>query len=144
MSRALLGAALLAAVLPAAAATPPSRMMANVYLLAEAGAMIDICIASPAFKELSASGAREVEGFDRRLAQIVRAIGDHYGEQGLDGVYAATKSRIASDPRLRFHARNNYGYCGDHLVGQLRAYVAENEAMLGQYFKGQGAGAPGK
>lgn len=140
----LLAAALLAAALPAAAATPPSRMMANVYLLAEAGAMIDICIASPAFKELSPSGAREVEGFDRRLAGIVRAIGAHYGEQGLDDVYAATKTRIAADPRLKFHVRNNYAYCGDHLIGQLRTYVAENEAMLGDYFRGRAPKAPAR
>ena len=104
--------------------------------------MIDICIASPAFGELPPSSAREVQGFDRRLMDIVRAIGTHYGEDGLDGVYAATKSRIASDPRLKFHVRNNYAYCGDHLIEQLRAYVAENETMLGQYFRGQAPQAP--
>jgi hypothetical protein len=135
----LLGVGLCGAV---AAATPPSRMMANVYLLAEAGAMLDICIASPAFRELPAEGARELQGLDRRLMDLVRSIGTHYGEEGLDGVFAATKHRIASDPRLKFHVKNNYQYCGESLVGQLKTYVGENEALLGGFFREQGVKGP--
>lgn len=140
----LLLAMLLAACAGAAAATPPSRMMANVYLLAEAGAMLDICLASPAFGELAEPAAQELRDLDRRLTGIVRGIGQHYGEEGLDGVYAATKARIAADPRLKFHARNNYQYCGDHLVTQLRTYVGENEAMLARYFREQALQSPAK
>jgi hypothetical protein len=135
----VLGAGLASA---AGAATPPSRMMANVYLLAEAGAMIDICVASDAFKSLPAERGRSIRDLDRRLMEVVRAIGKHYGEEALDGTYAATKARIATDPRLKFHQRNNYATCGDHLIDQLAAYVAENESMIGQYFRGQAPGLP--
>ena len=139
MLAALLAAA---AAAPAGAATPPSRMMANVYLLAEAGAMVDICVASDEFKALPAARGRSIHELDRRLMEIVRAIGRHYGEHALDGTYAATKARIASDPRLKFHQRNNYATCGDHLIGQLETYVTENESMMAQYFRGQSLKAP--
>lgn len=130
--------------LPAAGAMPPSRMMANVYLLAEAGAMLDICLASPAYEALPPEQAGELQGLATRLATLVRSIGSHYGDADLEAVFKATKARLSAEPGVKLHVRNNFEYCGERLVDPLRAYVAENEGLMARFFKDQALRTPAK
>lgn len=140
--RALAALALAAASLPAAGALPPSRMMANVYLLAEAGATLEVCRASPAFGALPAARAREIEGFAARLDALARAIGKHYGDDSLGEVYAATRARLAGDTRLKFHLRQNYEYCGERLAGAMRDYLRDHEALFDRFFTEEAQDGP--
>lgn len=136
--------ALAAASLPAPAATPPSRMMANVYLLAQAGAVLDVCLASPDAPSFPAAKAEELAGLAARLGGVVRSIAAHYRDEALASTYEATKAKMASEPALRLHVKNNHRNCGDRLVGEMRAYVAENEALIGKFVAPPSVDAPPK
>src|SRR5688500_8545566 len=101
---------LLAAALAAGAATPPKaprklddRRMSNVYALAQAGAILDICLASPDAAAFPEAKSREIGTLAARLAAVVRSIGAHFRDSDLVSIYDATRANIAADtePRLR-------------------------------------------
>ena len=141
-------AALLASILAAAAttlqaaspATPAKasapnddRRMSTVYVLAQAGAILDLCMASPDAARFPEAKSREIQELAGRLGGIVRTIGTHFRDDELLGVYESTKANMASDTRLRFHVKNNHQNCGERTLGEMRAYVAENEALIGKF-----------
>ena len=130
---------LMAAVvgLPAFGGVPPSQMMVNVYRLTEASAVLDICFESRAYKALPAERVRELQGLSKRLGDLVRSIGKHYGDEGLYQTYESPKARISSDSKLRLHVKNYYKYCGDRLAREMEAYVSDNEKLMNDFFKKQ-------
>ena len=135
---------LLAAALPALAATPPSQMMANVYRLTQASAVLDICFASAAFKSLPGDDAAKLKDLSRRIGDLIGAIGMHYGDHTLADTYDATRARIAADTNLQLHVKNHYDYCGEKLATSMGAYVVENEALLNGFFRKEALSPPKK
>jgi hypothetical protein len=143
MTRALLIASLMAAASTLEAAPPPQppkvsppaddRRMSTVYVLAQAGAILDLCLASPEAARFPEAKARELQELAARLGGIVKTIGTHYRDAELVGVYESTKANMAADTRLRFHVKNNHQNCGERTMGEMRAYVAENEALIGNF-----------
>lgn len=133
---------LLAAALPGLAATPPSQMMANVYRLTQASAVLDICFASAAFKSLPGDDAAKLRELSRRIGDLIGAIGMHYGDHTLADTYDATRARIAADTNLQLHVKNHYQYCGEKLAASMGAYVAENEELLNGFFRKEALKAP--
>ena len=146
MHRFLALAALLAACTAGAAhaATPPSTMMANVYRFSEAGAVLEVCFASPAFKAVPPERAEALRALSQRLARLVKAIGQYYGDSSIHASYEATRDRIARESRLRLHVKNHYDWCGERLIADLDKYLAENELLLGRYFSQPNAGVTNK
>ena len=119
---------------PAKAAAPAdTRKMSTVYVLAHAGAILDLCLASPDAATFPEAKSREIQELAGRLGGIVRNIGTHYRDTELQGVYESTKAQLASDTKLRFHVKNNHQNCGERTLGEMRAYVAENEALIGKF-----------
>jgi hypothetical protein len=132
------------AAMPAFAATPPSQMMANVYRLTQASAVLDICFASAAFKSLPGDEAAKLRDMSRRIGGLIGAIGMHYGDHTLADIYDATRARIAADTNLQLHVKNHYQYCGEKLATSMSAYVAENEELLNGFFRKEALKAPKK
>jgi hypothetical protein len=139
---------LLSAALAAGAVTPPKgprklddRRMSNVYVLAHAGAILDICLASPDAGAFPEAKSREIGDLAARLAAVVRSIGTHFRDSTLFSIYEATKANMAADTKLRFHVKSNHQYCGERTLGEMRAYVAENEALIGNYLQARRAAA---
>jgi hypothetical protein len=116
-------------------ASPPAddRRMSTVYVLAQAGAILDLCLASPDAAKFPEAKSKELQALAARLGGIVNMIGTHYRDADLMGVYDATKANMAADTRLRFHVKNNHQNCGERTMGEMRAYVAENEALIGNF-----------
>ena len=139
-----LPALLLAAVHAVADGRAPPRMVSNVYLLAQAGAMLDVCMASPDAPSFPAEKSRDIAASADRLSKLVGSIAEHYGDSGLASVYAATKAQIASDTKLKFHVRSNHGYCNERFMGEMKAYVAENEALIGGHISKSRMQGPAK
>lgn len=123
----------LSAAVQAADARAPSRMVSNVYLLAQAGAMLEVCATSPDAATFPPEKSREIAAVAERLTRIVDSIAAHYADSGLAAVYAATKAQIASERALKFHVKSNHGHCNERFMGEIRAYVAENEALIGSH-----------
>lgn len=123
----------------AAAPVTPSTMMANVFRLSEAGAVLEICFASAAFGTAPPERAEKLRQLAQRMAAVVGAIGTHYTDDTLVPTYEATRDRIAGESRLRLHVKNHYEYCGERLATEMEKYVAENEDLIVGYFK---RGAP--
>src|SRR5262245_4379327 len=91
-----------AAPQPAKAAAPnDTRKMSTVYVLSQAGAILDLCMASPDAAAFPEAKSKELQDLASRLGGIVRMIGTHYRDDELMGVYDATKAQMASDPKLR-------------------------------------------
>ena len=132
------------AAMPAFAATPPSQMMANVYRLTQASAVLDICFTSAAFKSLPGDEAAKLRDMSRRIGGLIGAIGMHYGDHTLADIYDATRARIAADTNLQLHVKNHYQYCGEKLATSMSAYVVENEALLNGFFRKEALKAPKK
>ena len=129
---------------PAAAATPPPNpkqprdtKMANVYLLAHAGAILDVCMASPDAEAFPEEKSREIRELSGRLAELVRTIGQHHRDAEVPSLYESTKAHIAADTKLKFHVKNNHQYCGERTLGEMRAYVAGNEESFRKFFEGR-------
>lgn len=129
---------------PAFAATPPSQMMANVYRLSQASAVLDICFASAAFKSLPGGDAAKLKELSRRIGDLIGAIGLHYRDHTLADTYDATRALIAVDTNLQLHVKNHYEYCGERLATSMSAYVAENEALLNGFFRKEALKPPTK
>ena len=128
--------------LPAAAANPPSSpkqprdtKMANVYLLAHAGAILDVCMASSAAEAFPEEKSREIRELSGRLAELVRTIGQHHRDAEVPVLYESTKARMAADTKLKFHVKNNHQHCGERTLGEMRAYVADNEESFRKFFE---------
>jgi hypothetical protein len=135
-------AAFCLAALSTGAATPPSQMMANVYRLTQASAVLDICFSSAAFKSLPGDEAARLKNLSRRIGSLIGAIGVHYGDHTLADTYDATRAHIAADTNLQLHVKNHYQYCGESLATSMSAYVAENEALLNGFFRKEALKAP--
>jgi hypothetical protein len=122
------------------AKAPPSgdtRKMSTVYVLAHAAAILDLCMASPDAASFPEAKSKEIQDLAARLGGIVRTIGTHYRDAELMGVYDATKAQLATDTKLRFHVKNNHQNCGERTLGDMRAYVGENEALIGNFLAGK-------
>lgn len=124
--------------LPAAAAPPPG-MMANVYRLTEAAAVVTVCTRSDAFKALPAEKARRMDGLLARLAAVVEGIGRHYRDDTLAATFEATRESIAGETAMRGYVKTKYQYCGDALLQDMGAYVEANEKLLNGYFEREAA-----
>lgn len=138
----VMAAAFCAAALSTGAATPPSQMMANMYRLTQASAVLDICFASAAFKSLPGDEAAKLKSLSRRIGDLIGAIGMHYQDHTLADTYDATRARIAADTELQLHVKNHYQYCGERLATSMSAYVAENEELLNGFFRKETLKAP--
>ena len=130
-------AAVLVAALPAAARTPPSAMMANVYRLTQASAVLAICFDSAEFKALASDRASELRDLNARLGDLIQGIAGHYRDDSLYVVYENTRRHIASSGSLRLHVKNHYQYCGERLASEMGKYVAENEALINGWLEKQ-------
>lgn len=131
-----------ALALPAAAANPAPRpgqprdtKMANVYLLAHAGAILEVCRASPEAESFPAEKSREIAELSGRLVELVRTIAQHHGDGEVPALYEATKARMAADTRLRFHVKKNHDYCGERTLAEMRTYLSENEESFRRFFE---------
>lgn len=133
----LLAAALSAAALAAGAATPPGPMMANVYRLTEASAVLAICFESAEFGALPADRATSLKDLSARLGDLVQGIAGHYRDDSLYVTYENTRARIAADGKLKLQVKQMYQYCGPRLTTEMERYVAENEALINGYLKRQ-------
>lgn len=131
--RPMLAAAVLAAALPASAGS--SGAMSNVYLLAHAGAILEACLASPEAGVFPEAKTRELGELGSRLAEVVRSMGTYTRDDELVLVYESTKAHIAGDTRLKFHVKNNHQNCGERTLGDMRAYVARNETLIGHFLE---------
>lgn len=116
------------------AGVAPSTMMGNVFRFSEAGAVLEICFASDAYKKLAPAKAENLRSLSGRLGRLVKAIGQYYDDDSIHPTYEATRARIAGESRLKLHMKNHYEYCGDRLATEMEKYVAENEQLLGGYF----------
>ena len=117
----------------AMAGETPAPMVANVYRLSEAGAALEVCFASPAFKSIAADKAEALRNDARRLERLVKAIGQYYGDGDIFTIYAATRARIAAEPAVQERVTKQYGECGDGLLAAMDKYVLENELLIGRY-----------
>ena len=108
-------------------------MMANVYRLTEAAAVLTACIDSPAFKSLPADKSAQVQGQRARIAVLVGNIGKYYKDGALQEIYEATRARITGEAQMQAYAKGKYQYCGDALLRDMEAYVAENETLINGY-----------
>ena len=141
MNRLSAAALALGFALSASAATPPAQpkqprdtKMSNVYSLAHAGAILEVCRASPVAEAFTEEKAREISELSGRLAELVRTIGQYYRDGEVPSVYEATKSHLAADTKLKFHVKNNHQYCGERTLADMRAYVSGNEASFKAFF----------
>jgi hypothetical protein len=125
----------------ATAALPPSGMMANVYRLTEAAAVLTVCVESPSFGELPADKALQLRELLSRLGALVDSIGRHYGDETMPATFEATRGRIAGEAAMRGYVKAKYQYCGDALLVDMSEYVETNEKLIGGYFARQ-AGTP--
>ena len=142
MNRIAVTAVALGFALSASAATPPAQpkqprdtKMSNVYSLAHAGAILEVCRASPDAEAFPEEKSREISELSGRLGELVRTIGQYYKDGEVPSVYEATKANMAADTKLKFHVKNNHQYCGERTLGEMRAYVAENEDNFRKFFE---------
>ena len=124
-------------VLPVSAASPPPKMMANVYRLTEAAAVLNVCLESPPYRNLSNEKALQLHGLVIRLKDLVQNVAKHYGDEALYLIFETTKHKLSSDAEMKTYAKSKYQYCGDQLFLDMEAYVTENENLINGYFKRQ-------
>jgi hypothetical protein len=133
-----------AAASPAFAATPPSGMMANVYRLTEAAAVVTVCRESESFRQLPPEKAAQFDDLAARLQAVVDAIGRHYKDEAMPATFEATRVKIAGETAMRGYVKTKYQYCGDGLLDDMKAYVVENEKLIGGYLSRQSLAPPPK
>lgn len=128
---------------PPAEATPPG-MMANMYRLTEAAAVVTVCRESDTFRQLPTGKATQFDDLAARLRTVVEAIGRHYKDEAMPATFEATRTRIAGETAMRGYVKTKYQYCNDALLEDMHAYVAENEKLINGYIARQARAAPDK
>jgi hypothetical protein len=119
-----------AAVTPPAAPTAaPGAKLTSIYNLAHVGAILDICAANPETTPDTAK-SKEIAELASRIFALVRTMGSHYRDAELPAVYASTKKQMAGTEKLQRHVHEAHRDCGERALTDLRAYVADNEAMI--------------
>jgi hypothetical protein len=108
---------------------PKSTKHASVYNLAYAGAILDICAASPAHAD-DAARSKEIGELSARLSALVNLMSGYYRDAELATLYDSTRKELAGDEKLRKRVRVVRGDCGERSLGEMRAYVSDNEAMI--------------
>jgi hypothetical protein len=126
-----------------AGATPP-QMVANVYRLTEAAAVLEVCFGSAEFGKLPREKAQALRSHQQRIGGLVHAIAKHYRDGGLYETYEATRARIAGEGYMKDYGRSKYRYCSDPLAADMERYVAEHEKLLNGYFSSQASQKPAK
>jgi hypothetical protein len=126
---------------PPAEATPPG-MMANVYRLTEAAAVLAVCRDSDAYRQLPADKATQFDDLATRLRAVVESIGRHYKDDAMPATFEATRGKIAGETAMRGYVKTKYQYCNDALLEDMNAYVAENEKLIGGYIARQSLAPP--
>ncbi len=126
---------------PAMAASPPPRMMSNVYSLTEAAAILTVCIEGPTFKAVPADKARQFNALVARLGNLVRGIASYYRDEALTVTFERTRARIAGEAQMQNYVKAKYEFCGDRLLQDMEAYVAENEKLINAWLAGDAAPA---
>ena len=110
----------------------PEQMAQNVYTLAQAGALLQICFQSPKFTLLSNSTALELHALDIRIRDLITKIGAHYSDQNTLLFYETTKVKMADDASLKKYAEEAYDFCRPSLFSHMHEYVSENEEVINQ------------
>lgn len=113
--------------------TPP-QMMANVFRFSEAGAVLEICFESAAFRAAPPERAAKLRQLAGRISGLVKRIGSHWRDPSLLPTYEATRDRIAGESRLKLYVKNNYEYCGERLAAEMEKYVVDNEVLIAPVF----------
>ncbi|KXK03263.1 MAG: hypothetical protein UZ03_NOB001001674 [Nitrospira sp. OLB3] len=113
----------------------PEPMRKNVYALAEAGAVLQICFESPAYKTLSNKKALELHGLLIRVGDLVRAIGKHYNDDVLYTTHEMSKAEMSSDPELKEYVKDKYHFCDEPLLTDMHSYLTENENIITDFLK---------
>ena len=131
---------LIGVAMPGIAATPPGPMMANVYRLTEAAAVLTVCFESPLYTKLSNDKALQLHGLVIRLADLVQNIAKHYKDDALYLTFEATRVKISSEVEMKNYVKSKYEYCGDQLFRDMEAYVSENEKLINGYLNRQSRG----
>ena len=108
-------------------------MLKNVYALTEAGAVLQICFESPAYKALSDKKALELQGLLIRVGDLVQAIGKHYNDDSLYMTHEISKVEMSSDPKLKEYAKDNYHFCDEKLFSEMHLYLKENEKIIDDF-----------
>jgi len=107
----------------------PKPMLQNVYALTEAGAILQICFESPAYKALSSKNALELHGLLLRVGDLIQAIGKHYNDDALYTTYEMNKVKMSSDPQLKKHTKDSYHFCDEKLFSEMHGYLTDNEKL---------------
>jgi len=101
-TRAILALAAAAFAASVNAATPPppakpldDRKMSTVYVLAHAGAILDLCLASPEAPTFPEAKSRDIQELAARLDKLVRTVGSHYRDAELGSVYQHRRPPVA-------------------------------------------------
>lgn len=113
----------------------PEPMLKNVYALTEAGAVLQICFKSPAYKALSKKNALELHGLLIRIGDLVRAIGKHYNDDMLYMTHEMSKAKMSSDPKLKEYAKDKYHFCDETLLADMDSYLTENEKTITDFLE---------
>ena len=109
---------------------PSARIFENVYLLAHAGAILDICLASPTRDSLKPERTQELQGLSARLTKLVDSMAAHQRDKSLLAIYESTKASMAADAKLKAHTKDNHQNCGDRFTGDMTTYIAGNESAI--------------
>jgi hypothetical protein len=72
----------------------PKPMLKNVYALTEAGAVLQVCFESPAYKTLSNKKSLELHGLLIRIGDLIQAIGKNYNDDTLYMTYEMNKMAL--------------------------------------------------
>lgn len=134
--------AIAAGALLCIAATPPppplsaprSTKIASIYNLAHVGAILEVCAASPA-AAADAARAKEIGELSARVAGLAKTMSLYYREPELTTIYDATRKQMAGDDKLQRRVHEAHQDCGERSMGELRAYVAENETMISKFLE---------
>lgn len=110
-------------------------MLANVQKLSEAGAVLNICFESPAYKKLNNTDALKMHELLMRIDGLVESIAAHYNDNVLQVTHQMARVKMSGDPSLREYAKATYQYCSPSLLTDMDRYLEENEKVIQGYLK---------
>ena len=113
-------------------AKTPKHIIENVYFLAEAAAILNVCFESQEYKKLSAEKANEIHDLAFSLTSTVEKIAKHYNDDNLYRYFEITRVQISSDQQVIDHVKSKYNYCNESLSGDMEAYFSEIEKTINQ------------
>lgn len=112
----------------------PKQVMDNVRQMSETVALIDVCILSSEYKNLSKNNAIQLKNLRGRFEKVIDNIAIHYKDKDLFRTFTNLHFKAAIRPDVIKFSKKKYKLCGGNLYTDVSDWINSSERSSNKFF----------